>query len=89
MKKVIKISSLLIVLSIFISILNTSSTHIGDSDLTLTHLVSMNIANAEQTLTCYGTYSLGGTWVINKCFDCTQVANVNEYIIGSKSTCTK
>ena len=66
---------------------STNSRNISVDNLNLTNLAKISTANAEQTLTCYGVYQLGGPFVINKCYDCTQVGNVAYYYTGSKSTC--
>lgn len=68
--------------------LNSNPVGNSNSDIDLASLATMNVANAEQSLTCYGTYELGGSFVLNKCITCTQVSHVLNYVVGSKSTCT-
>lgn len=88
MKTKIKIYGVAIIVAIAALFLNTNSVDNSKGNFNLTNLATINNANAEQTLTCYGTYELGGKAVINKCYDCTQVPHVLNYEIGSKSTCT-
>ena len=84
MKNIIRISGLAIVM--IAMFLNTNSVDNSNGDLDLASLATMNVANAEQTLDCYGSYTTGGSWVIIKCNGCVQKAHVNQY--EQKSTCT-
>lgn len=71
--------------------LNTNSVNDPNSSLNLASLTTMNTANAEQTVNCYGTYEINssGKWVVTRCSDCTEVSHVLYYDIDSKSTCIK
>lgn len=83
--KIYGVTILVVIAALF---LNTNSVDDSKSNFNLASLATMNNANAEQTLTCYGTYELGGKAVINKCYGCTQVGHVLNYEVGTKSTCT-
>lgn len=83
-KTIITLAFAIVVMAFF---LNTNSVNDPNSSLNLVSLTTMNSANAETTVDCYGSYTLEGKWVIVKCNGCVQQAHVTAY--EQKSTCTK
>lgn len=86
MKKNIKTGGIIIVILICVLFLSANSSDNFSGELSLESLTKINVANAERTLDCYGSYNFTGNWVIIKCNGCSEVAHVKEF--EQLSTCS-